>query len=75
MSVTQGGRTFQCVGFQLAERLGELKSAGGELSLAFHPKVETFNGSTKVKLHLIDFQPGPRPELEIIRPEDAAELR
>lgn len=74
-AVTQGGRPMPCVGFQLADRIGELRSAGGKLSIAFQPKVETFNGTTKVKLHLIDFQAGSPPELEIVRQEEATELR
>lgn len=73
--VTQGGRPMPCVGFQLADRIGELRSAGGKLSIAFQPRVETFNGTTKVKLHLIDFQAGSPPELEIVRQEEATELR
>lgn len=71
LRVTQGGGVFQAVGFQLAERLEELKSGGGSLSLAFHPKIETFNGITRVKLHIRDFQPRSRPEVDSISPEEA----
>jgi hypothetical protein len=74
LRVTQGGKVFQAVGFQLADRLEELKSGGGSLSLAFNPKVETFNGITSVKLHIRDFQPRARPEVESITPTEAVGL-
>jgi len=73
-SVTQGGRSIGCVGFQLAERIEELKSGDGRVSLAFQAKVETFNGATKVKMHVLDFQAGVKPEIEVVSAAEAAQI-
>jgi single-stranded-DNA-specific exonuclease len=63
LRVSQGGTRMRAVGWGMAERMEELMSAGGKCCLAFIPKVNTWNGYSNVELEIVDFQPGPTPQL------------
>ncbi|HSQ55557.1 MAG TPA: single-stranded-DNA-specific exonuclease RecJ, partial [Gemmata sp.] len=56
--VRQGSTTFRCVGWNMADRLEELMSAGGDCCIAFTPKINEFNGNRKLELQAIDFRAG-----------------
>lgn len=62
--VSQGGTRLRAVGWGLAERAEELMSAGGQVSLAFVPKINDWNGRRSVQLEVVDFQPGSTPEFD-----------
>ena len=48
-------QSFDCVGWNMAERLPECRS--NYLDLAFRPCLNTWNGNTSVQLHIEDFRP------------------
>lgn len=64
VEVRQGGTKLKAVGFQMGSRKEEMLSGGGQLSLAFVPTINEFQGRTSVNLVLKDFQPRSQPELE-----------
>ena len=47
----------------MAERAGELLSAGGVVCLACTPRRNEWNGYRSVDLEVTDFQPGARARL------------
>lgn len=61
--VRQGTTAIRCVAWNMADRLDELMSAGGDCCLAFTPKINEWRGAKKVELHVIDLKPGPTVEL------------
>ncbi len=61
--VRQGDTTMRCVAWGMADRMEELMSAGGDCCLAFTPKINEWNGSRKLELHVIDLKPGKTVEL------------
>ncbi|MCX7702057.1 MAG: single-stranded-DNA-specific exonuclease RecJ [Gemmataceae bacterium] len=61
--VRQHTTTFRAVAFDMADRLDELMSEGGQCCLAFAPKMNTWQGMQNVELEVVDFQPGPRAVL------------
>jgi single-stranded-DNA-specific exonuclease len=56
--VRQGETQMRCVAWNMADRLEELLSAGGECCLAFTPKVNEWKGSRKIELQVTDLKPG-----------------
>lgn len=60
----QGTTAFRCVGWNMADRLEELNSAGGECCLAFTPRNNEFNGFHRIELLIHDFKPGAAVDLE-----------
>jgi single-stranded-DNA-specific exonuclease len=59
----QGETTIRCVAWNMAERLDELMSAGGDCCIAFTPKINEWNGNRTVELQVIDLKPGKTVEL------------
>jgi len=66
----QGGKKVRAVAFRMADRLEELKSGGGALSIAFRPEINEFMGRREVQVHIEDFQPRANPEVEFVSSED-----
>ncbi|MFO0841602.1 MAG: single-stranded-DNA-specific exonuclease RecJ [Gemmataceae bacterium] len=56
--VRQGATTLKAIGWNMAERAGELMSAGGACCLAFTPKRNEWQGRVSVDLEVTDFRPG-----------------
>ncbi|MFO0927571.1 MAG: single-stranded-DNA-specific exonuclease RecJ [Gemmataceae bacterium] len=56
--VRQGAVTLKAIGWNMADRLPELLSAGGACCLAVTPKRNEWNGRVSVDLEVADFQPG-----------------
>lgn len=61
--VRQGETLFRCVAWGMADRMEELKSAGGDCCLAFTPKINEWRGYKKIELQVIDLKPGKTVEL------------
>jgi single-stranded-DNA-specific exonuclease len=61
--VKQGNAKMRAVAWNAAERLDELKSANGDVSLAFTPRINDWNGYRNVEIEVIDFQAGETPVL------------
>lgn len=66
----QGGKKVRGVAFRMADRLEELKSGGGAVSVAFRPEINEFMGRREVQVHIEDFQPRANPEVEFVSSED-----
>lgn len=60
----QGGTQFRCIGWNMADRLDELLSAGGDCCLAFTPRGNEWNDMHRIDLIVLDFKPGCTVELE-----------
>jgi single-stranded-DNA-specific exonuclease len=56
--VRQGQTSLRCVAWNMADRMEELMSAGGDCCLAFTPRVNEWNGNRKLELQVIDLKPG-----------------
>ena len=56
--VRQGDTVMRCVAWNMADRLEELMSAGGDCCLAFTPKVNEWKGNRKIELQVVDLKPG-----------------
>ncbi|MBV9125507.1 MAG: single-stranded-DNA-specific exonuclease RecJ [Planctomycetes bacterium] len=61
--VRQQQSTFKAIAFNLAERVEELMSAGGQCCLAFTPSFNDWQGYRSIQLEVRDFQPGPQARL------------
>ena len=61
--VRQGETVVRAVAWNMADRLDELLSAGGDCCLAFTPKVNDWRGERRIELQVIDLKPGPTVEL------------
>ena len=61
--VRQEGLVLKAIAFGMADRAGELLSAGGACCLAFTPKINEWNGWTSVDLEVVDFQAGATARL------------
>jgi single-stranded-DNA-specific exonuclease len=59
LRVRQNGTILPAIAFGMAERTGELMSAGGECCLVFTPSLNEWRGFRHVQLEIADFQPGP----------------
>jgi single-stranded-DNA-specific exonuclease len=62
--VRQGETIFRCVAWNMADRLEELMSAGGECCVVFVPQINEWNGQRKLELQIIDMKPGSTAALE-----------
>jgi single-stranded-DNA-specific exonuclease len=60
----QGAITFRCVGWNMADRLEELQSAGGDVCIAFTPRGHEWNDFHSIQLVIHDFKPGITVDLE-----------
>lgn len=56
--VRQGDTVLRCVAWNMADRLDELMSAGGDCCLAFTPRINEWNGNRRIELQVIDLKPG-----------------
>ena len=61
--VRQQGKSLRAIAFNLAERAEELMSVDGQCSLVFTPRLNEWQGYTRVDLEVLDFQAGPQPRL------------
>ncbi|QVL34915.1 single-stranded-DNA-specific exonuclease RecJ [Telmatocola sphagniphila] len=61
--VQQGNTKMRAVGWGMADRIEELMSAGGDCCLVFEPKINTWNGMSKIELEIRDLRPGANVEL------------
>ncbi len=61
--VQQNRQTFPAIGFNLAERVAELMSAGGQCCLVFSPSFNDWQGWRSLQLEVVDFEPGPKARL------------
>jgi single-stranded-DNA-specific exonuclease len=61
--VRQQGRALRAIAFDFADRSEELMSAGGACCLVFTPRLNEWQGYTRVDLDVVDFQPGPQARL------------
>ena len=57
----QGETRIKAVGFHMGSRKDEMLSGGGDLSLAFSPSINEYQGRISVDLHIKDFQPVAKP--------------
>lgn len=62
--VRQEGRTIKAIAFGMADRVSELMSAGGQVSLAFTPKLNEWQGFRSIEIEVKDFQAGPDARLQ-----------
>ncbi|MCS6977277.1 MAG: single-stranded-DNA-specific exonuclease RecJ [Gemmatales bacterium] len=63
-AVRQGnGPRFRAIAFNMADRMQELLSGGGECCLAYTPRRNEWQGMVNIDLEVHDFQPGPRAVL------------
>ena len=63
--VRQGpGGAMRVIAFSMAERLDELMSQNGQCCLVYTPKINEWQGMTRVDLEVLDFQPGPTARFE-----------
>jgi single-stranded-DNA-specific exonuclease len=63
--VRQGETTLKAIGWSMADRAGELMSAGGACSLAFTPKRNEWQGRVNIDLEVLDFQVGGETHLVV----------
>lgn len=61
--VRQGRTQIRGVAWGMGDRLDELMSDGGACCVAFTPKVNEWNGYRSVEMEVVDFRPGPDPQL------------
>jgi single-stranded-DNA-specific exonuclease len=66
----QGPKKVRAVAFRMADRLEELKSGGGALSIAFRPEINAFMGRKEIQVHIEDFQPKANPDVDFVSSED-----
>ncbi len=59
----QGDSVIRCVAWNMAERLDELMSAGGDCCVAFTPKINEWNGNRTLELQVVDMKPGKTVDL------------
>jgi single-stranded-DNA-specific exonuclease len=62
--VRQNGKDIRAIAFGMADRAGELMSAGGQCCLAFTPRINEWQGYRSIEIEVRDFQPGPTARLE-----------
>jgi hypothetical protein len=62
-------RIYRAIGFNLGERLPELLAAGGQCSIVFYPRRDSWEGWDRIDLQVVDFQPRSTPELEFVSAE------
>ena len=62
--VRQGNTVYRCVAWNMADRMEELLSAGGDCCIAFTPRVNEWNGMHRIELLILDFKAGATVDLE-----------
>ena len=65
----QGPTKVRAIAFRMADRLEELQSGGGALSIAFRPNINEFGGRSEVQVQIEDFQPRSNPDVEFVPAE------
>ncbi len=63
LRLRQQGKHLKAIAFGMADRLGELMSAGGVCCIAFTPRYNVYNGWKSLELEVRDFQAGQVAEL------------
>jgi single-stranded-DNA-specific exonuclease len=61
--VRTGATSMRAVAWSMAHRVEELLSANRKCCIAFVPRINEWQGNTKVEIEIVDFQPGERPNL------------
>jgi single-stranded-DNA-specific exonuclease len=61
--VRQNDTAIRCVAWNMADRMDELMSAGGDCCLAFTPRINEWQGHRRIELHVVDLKPGKTVEL------------
>jgi single-stranded-DNA-specific exonuclease len=61
--VRQGDTVLRCVAWNMADRMEELMSAGGDCCIAFTPRLNEWNGYRRIELQVVDFKAGGSVEL------------
>lgn len=62
--VRQEGRTIKAIAFGMGERIEELMSEGGQVSLVFTPRFNEWQGVRTIEIEVKDFQGGPNAQLQ-----------
>lgn len=62
--VRQEGRTMKAIAFGMADRVAELMSEGGQVSLVFTPRFNEWQGFRSIEIEVKDFQAGPNARLQ-----------
>ena len=57
LTVAQGGRTMDAIGFGMADALDDVRASGGMVALAYVLEENTWRGGTNLQLRLKDIQP------------------
>jgi len=57
LTVAQGGRTMDAIGFGMGDALDDVRASGGMVSLAYVLEENTWRGVTNLQLRLKDIQP------------------
>jgi single-stranded-DNA-specific exonuclease len=57
LTVAQGGRTMDAIGFGMGEALDDVRASGGMVALAYVLEENTWRGVTNLQLRLKDVQP------------------
>ena len=61
--VRQGNTVLRAVGWGLGDRLDELMSDGGNVCVAFTPRINEWQDRRTIEIEVIDFQASSRAEL------------
>jgi single-stranded-DNA-specific exonuclease len=61
--VRQQSKDIKAIGFNLADRVGELMSQEGRCCLVYTPRLNEWNGFKSIEIVVKDFQPGPKATL------------
>jgi single-stranded-DNA-specific exonuclease len=62
--VRQRGRELKAIAFGMADRVQELMSQGGQVSLVFTPRLNEWQGFRTLEIEVKDFQAGPNARLD-----------
>jgi single-stranded-DNA-specific exonuclease len=63
--VRQEGKEMKAVAFGMADRAGELMSEQGEISMAFTPRLNEWQGYRMIELEVKDFRAGRHLQMEV----------
>ena len=61
--VQQNRNALQAIGFNLADRAGELMADSGQCCLVFSPSFNDWQGYRSIQLEVVDFEPGCKARL------------
>ncbi len=62
--VRQEGKELKAIAFGMADRLDEMMSQGGQISVVFTPRLNEWQGFRSTEIEVKDFQAGPDVRLE-----------